>query len=241
MAVFTATRWEFDAIQSALDASRRLDRHTVCGHRGARTVLLTRCGIGPIRAAAACRAVLARDRIDLVVSAGYASALRQAAVGDLLIGTMVQGDGGEPTDCSRDAVQAAMDEASRLEMTVISGPFVSTSRVVCLGAEKRALAARTGAIAVDMESAALGAAARQAGLPFLIVRSASDLAEEDLPLDFNLFLTPATWLRGLAQGVRPAAWPGLRRLRSQASVASARLSLFFREWLSAERSAMGIR
>src|SRR5581483_11281300 len=120
-------------------------------------------------------------------------------------------------------------------------PFVSTSRVVCLGAEKRALAARTGAIAVDMESAALGAAARQAGVPFLIVRTASDLAEEDLPLDFNLFLTPVSWLRGLAQGMRPAAWRGLRRLRSQATVASARLSLFFREWLSAESATMGRR
>jgi adenosylhomocysteine nucleosidase len=234
VAVFTATRWEFDAIQSALDASRRVDRRTVCGQRGARTVLLMRCGIGPIRAAVACRELLARHRIDLVVSAGYASALRHAAVGDLLIGTMAQGDGGEPTHCSPDAVDGAMKSAKRLKLPVISGPFASTSRVLCLGVEKRALASRTGAIAVDMESAALGAAARHASVPFLIVRAASDLADEDLPLDFNLFLEPASWLRGLAQVVRPAAWRGLRRLRSQASVASARLSVFFQEWLPIE-------
>jgi adenosylhomocysteine nucleosidase len=63
-------------------------------------------------------------------------------------------------------------------------------RVAVTVAEKRELRERTGAAAVDMESAALAGKAREWGVPFHVIRAVSDRAEEDMPLDFNLYRGP---------------------------------------------------
>src|SRR5207245_3827596 len=74
------------------------------------------------------------------------------------------------------------------------GPVVTVSNVVCKADEKRGLARASGAIAVDLESAAIARAAHVVGVPFLLVRAVSDRADEGLPMDFNLWLGP--WGRG---------------------------------------------
>ncbi|MGH7254467.1 MAG: hypothetical protein ACREI3_01700, partial [Nitrospirales bacterium] len=119
-------------------------------------------------------------------------------------------------------------------LTSHAGPFVSVSRVLCRAAEKRAVAERTGAIAADMESAALGAVAGERGIPFAIVRTASDLLDEDLPLDFNRFQGARGWVWGMAAClVQPHAWLGLSRLRRQAKVAADRLTRVFERYVEA--------
>jgi adenosylhomocysteine nucleosidase len=47
--------------------------------------------------------------------------------------------------------------------------------------EKHALADGSGAIAADMESAAIGGVAREAGLPWIVVRAVSDAADTVVP------------------------------------------------------------
>jgi len=54
--------------------------------------------------------------------------------------------------------------------------------------EKRDLAARSGALAVDMESAAIAAAAAARSVPFLAIRAILDPVEEDLRIAFDQFL-----------------------------------------------------
>jgi adenosylhomocysteine nucleosidase len=79
-----------------------------------------------------------------------------------------------------------------------------------------------------MESAALGAAASRRGVPFVIVRTVSDLVNEDLPLDFNHFLKPTGWVYGMqALFARPSALVGLNRLRKQSFIAAERLTKVF--------------
>lgn len=63
----------------------------------------------------------------------------------------------------------------------------SLARVAVTAAEKRELRASTGARAVDMESAALARVARSWNVPFHVIRAVSDTAQEDMPLDFNLY------------------------------------------------------
>ena len=60
-------------------------------------------------------------------------------------------------------------------------------RVAVTAAEKRELRERTGAAAVDMESSALAEKAREWGVPFHVIRAVSDRADEDMPLDFNMY------------------------------------------------------
>lgn len=67
------------------------------------------------------------------------------------------------------------------------GEILSSDRVAVTAAEKCALRERTGAIAVEMESAAVAGKAREWGVPFRCIKVVSDTAREDMPLDFNQF------------------------------------------------------
>lgn len=65
----------------------------------------------------------------------------------------------------------------------------SIDRVAVTAAEKHDLRVRTGAAAVDMESAAIARKASEWRVPFYAIRAVSDTAAEDLPLDFNAYRT----------------------------------------------------
>lgn len=106
--------------------------------------------------------------------------------------------------------------------------FHCADRMAVTAAEKRALRVATGADAVEMESAAIHAACREAGLPCATVRVISDPAEEDLPLDFNRFVRPDQSLdlsRLLwAVACRPRLIGPLLRLQRTTRAAAIRLS-----------------
>ena len=80
----------------------------------------------------------------------------------------------------------ALDPALRIG-DIVEGSLVCADRVAVTAAEKAALRRQTGASAVDMESAAVAETARQWNVPFRSVRAVSDIAAEDMPLDFNLY------------------------------------------------------
>jgi adenosylhomocysteine nucleosidase len=82
----------------------------------------------------------------------------------------------------------ALDPALRVGDIVVGGGKVFTlDRVAVTAEEKRDLRARTGAVAVDMEAAAVSRKAAEWGVPFYCIRAVSDTAYEDMPLDFNLY------------------------------------------------------
>ena len=132
------------------------------------------------------------------------------------------------------------DEAARAGLLLVAqdaglvarvGTVVSSGTVVCLAQEKRLLRRLTDATGLDMESAAVAAAAQGRGLPMAIVRTVSDLVDEDLPLDFNLFLRPTDWIKGMQAVIgRPASVEGLNRLRKQSRMAADRLTEWFQRY-----------
>jgi nucleoside phosphorylase len=61
---------------------------------------------------------------------------------------------------------------------------VSIDHVAQTAVEKRKLR-ETGALAVEMEAAAVAKAAGERGLPFYCVRAVTDLADESMANDFN--------------------------------------------------------
>lgn len=62
-----------------------------------------------------------------------------------------------------------------------AGPLAQVGRVIRTPDEKRDLHRRSGAVAIDMESAALADLAREAGVPFLAVRAVTDTAGMTIP------------------------------------------------------------
>ncbi|HET8720476.1 MAG TPA: hypothetical protein VFM24_00505 [Nitrospira sp.] len=235
--LFAATRWELAALRRAVPADRRIEINGVTGFSGryaGRSYWLVLTGIGSEAADAAARAVLDQKTAALAVSTGFAGALLPAAgVGDVIVATSVvpgKFDGmwsqsGVPMRCE-DTVRNCVEAAARtIGVEVRSGPLVSLSTVLCRAIEKRNLSRATGAVALDMESAALGKVAQAHGIPFGVVRTVSDAADEDLPLDFNAFLKPLGWVRGIAAMLmKPSSLSGLNRLRSQTRLAAERLT-----------------
>jgi nucleoside phosphorylase len=80
----------------------------------------------------------------------------------------------------------ALDPALKVG-DVVSDLPLSLDRVASTAEEKRALRAQTGAAIVEMESAAVMTKAAEWGAKFYSIRAVSDTAQEDMPLDFNLY------------------------------------------------------
>lgn len=213
-------------------------RRSLVRQRGTWQVVLVQTGVGPANAKTACLQAISQASYDLIVSSGFACALRPVQIGDILIGTAVMfesdlqrlEDRSGRTACEKHVIATALREAAEAGLAAHTGDFITTPRVVWRAADKRPLAeaAGDGAIGLDMESAALAAVARAHGIPFAIIRATSDLLDEDLPLDFNLFLNPADWFRGMLVCLaKPTSLLDLWRLRRQSAIASERLATVF--------------
>jgi adenosylhomocysteine nucleosidase len=180
--------------------------------------------------------------MSLVISTGFACALAPAQVGDLILGTevfpldieeagMVKG---EPLLCDEAVRSGCLVVAQDAGLVARVGTVVSAPRVLWQAEEKRRLRRLTDATGLDMESAAVAAVAQEQGVPMAIVRTVSDLVDEDLPLDFNLFLGPTGWVQGMRSLIgRPSSFAGLNRLRKQSRVAADRLTEWFQHYADA--------
>ena len=93
-----------------------------------------------------------------------------------------------------DGTRYATDDMWRARMPdwpgVVDGDVFGSDTIVGTAAEKAALHARTGGIAVDLESAVVAQAATRAGLPFVAIRAIADPAQRDLPAAAYVSLTP---------------------------------------------------
>jgi adenosylhomocysteine nucleosidase len=137
-------------------------------------------GAGP-SAAARCAAVLVEQGVTALISWGCAAALDPTLhPGDLVLPSAIIGADGESLETDTTWRQRLASElASRLPVN--QGTLLESRHIVSLAAEKRTLFANTGAVALDMESAAAARAAFSCKLPFLAVRSIVDPAHIDIP------------------------------------------------------------
>lgn len=153
--------------------------HGTVGRFGGAVVIVAHTGVG---ASALCRArvqaLLAHEKPTLVIASGYAGGLHaDLRIGDLVIGENVS----DPSlaQIARDALAAAgFTEAGYSGR----GTLTTAPRTVETAADKRALAAASGAIAVDMETGWIADACRAAGVPLLALRVISDDARTDFPV-----------------------------------------------------------
>ena len=234
--VFVATRWESAAVCQAFAASEmRVVGGIRCAvaRQGQVEWWVIPMGVGPERATTTAGRVLGEQSFAAVWSTGFACALGQAVIGEVLIGTHVTMEGGAEDGRSVPCAAAGADwvrqAVQQQRLPVQAGQFVSVPRVLCRAEDKQEIATRAGGVGLDMESAALGFVASERKIPFVIVRTASDLVDESLPLDFNLFLRPSGWVKGVATCLtHPTSVMGLNRLRVQSRVAGAQLTAVFR-------------
>jgi uridine phosphorylase len=163
---------------------------------------LTDTGFG--EAACVAAETLVADGARALVSFGLAGGL----AGGLAPGTPIVADRVVDDALTwRLAVAAPLAE----HLDARAGVFYAASAPLLTPADKRAAAARTGALAVDMESVHVLTTARRHELPALVVRVVADPAERALP---RLAATAARpdgtinpWATAAALLRHPADWP----------------------------------
>ena len=152
--------------------------------------------------------VLCAGRVDAVLAAGLAGALRAPCrCGDVIVARRAQ-SASSGSFIASDARLVAV--ASQCGATVVD-VLLSVDRVAGRAEEKRRLAARGDA--VDMESFRILEEAERRGIPSVAIRVIGDSADEALPLDFDQAVGAdgTVNLMNLAgQVVRaPSRWPAL--------------------------------
>ncbi len=169
-------------------------------------------GAGPARRAA--EAMIALYAPAAVWSAGFAGALDpKLKVGDVVLPRWVVNSG----------------DASRVEMPAGGGVLV-TSAAVADPAQKAKLRESFSADAVDMEAAAVAAAAQVRDLPFAAVKVISDDFDFDFPSTERFIDSQGhflEWRFALYTATRPWLWPSVFRLAGNSRRASRVLS----DWL----------
>jgi adenosylhomocysteine nucleosidase len=137
-------------------------------------------GIGKANAEKAAREYLKRNAPAVLLTCGFAGGLDPGLnVGDVIFET-ANGDGEKDGSVRAKLIAAGAKPAK----------IFCADKIASTVAEKKKLRDETGADAAEMESGAVQSICREHGIPCVTVRVISDTADEDLPLDFNEFLTP---------------------------------------------------
>lgn len=171
--------------------------------------------------------LLAGFNHPLVVSGGVCGGLApDLRAGQLVLPESVLGPDGERLNVT----PTPHRQATELAGAARGGTLVTSREVVGSAEAKSALFARTGAVAVDMESSVILAHAAGAGCPALVVRGVSDTAAESLPPELIDLVTPAGKLRTVRALTLTLTHPrvlprvvALRRATQRALAAVARL------------------
>jgi adenosylhomocysteine nucleosidase len=172
---------------------------------------------------------LEKSKARTVLSIGFAGALSQSLkAGDLVIAEEVRNASVLP-----DAkLLTAARRVSTGDPWIHFGVALTSNEILWKAHSKRVLAeSLTDVIgAVDMESTAVARICGRRGLPFLVVRSITDLLDEDLPLDFNQYRNCDGRVDSKrvikAALLRPGAIRGLWQLRKRSQLCAERMAEF---------------
>lgn len=142
---------------------------------------LVRCvGMGGAGASAAVNE-LAQLNVAGLVSFGIAGGLDPSLeTGTLVVPESVVTEAGQTYPVSSQWRAALLSRLAG-ELNTSGGTLTSGSQLVSTTSQKQATWHSSGAVAADMESAEIAAAAQTAGLPILVVRAIADNAAVELP------------------------------------------------------------
>lgn len=190
---------------------------------------LLETGEGVANAERQLEAWLDRNAARAVLSIGFAGALSPSLqAGDLVIANGIRDSKAQP-----DPNLLKVAEQAPIEAPVRFGAALTSHKILWKAESKRALASSLGANEigfVDMESTAIARVCGGHGAPFLIIRSITDLLDEDLPLDFNQYrnsegrVDPKRVVK--AALLKPAAFKGLFELRRRSKLCAERMAEF---------------
>lgn len=193
------------------------------GRLADRQVVVVQGGAGREAAARATQALIRGHRPAWVISAGFAGGLAaQVMRGDILMANEILDISGR-----RLTIDVQVEPAPGFHV----GRLLTVDRIIARPEEKAALGQQHAALAVDMESWAVGEVCRQDKVRFMSIRIISDAVDDALPDDLGKMISQQSTagLVGAAAGTifrRPGSIKDMLRLREEALVATDRLAKF---------------
>lgn len=189
--ILCAFRAEFTPIHARLQAVKEARLQSVKGCYGTLAgvpVLLAESGIGMRRARATARRIFDNVRdIDFAVLTGVAGALSsRLKIGDLVLAdrVMTRSDDSFRPEIALDAPSDYLDRAAaaltRRNIAYVRGAILTSKLPIATAEEKRLAGAQSGAVAVDMETAAIALEAQERGHPYIAMRTIMDTVDHDL-------------------------------------------------------------
>ncbi|MDD5755633.1 MAG: phosphorylase, partial [Methylococcales bacterium] len=144
-------------------------------------IILIYSGMGSENARKAAELLVSKGATQLM-SWGCAAALNP----DLKMGDLILADSLLNSDGLEMPVNATWHQHAKTvlgsEVAMYKGAVCASNEIVSTAQAKQALYAKTGAMALDMESSAIAQVAQYYALPFLVIRAIADPATMDLPL-----------------------------------------------------------
>ncbi len=233
IAIVTALKEELEGVlQHARGVRRRPDGYFEARY-GSAPAVLTSTGDGSGNATRGLARLCDAIHPAAVIGVGVAGALSgPLKVGDLVVGLKVQDDVGEcPAPDPRLLSWALASGAKAATLVTVGAPVVSPEERADIAAS---LDGDTFG-AVDMESAAWARTAAARRIPCLVVRSISDLTDEELPEYLRRSVGREGGVRRgavIGFGMRqPRSIPTLLRMRKRVDECSERLGVFLQRLL----------
>ena len=167
-------------------------------------VVLLQCGMGPERATQAVLWLSQHYQLTGVLSVGFAGGFGCFGFG--AAGQRLLCDTPAMVSCDADVVlrpdarlaHIAAMAVAQAAIVSHTGTLLSTTAVVAQAAAKQDIGRRSGALAVDMESYSVGHVATQNHIPFAVLRTIFDTANET----FSLPVTTCTTATGSVRPLR---------------------------------------
>lgn len=174
-------------------------------------VILVKCGIGKVASAVATTALIQQFSPDYVVNTGSAGGFNQLLnIGDLVIGTELRhhdvdvthfgyalgqmAEMPEKYDCEQKLIDAAAIAANKLaNIKCIQGLICTGDSFI--GSDEAAQQLRVSfpdIAAAEMEGAAIAQTCYMLDVPFVIIRSLSDIAGKTSTVSFNKYIETAS-------------------------------------------------
>ena len=144
-------------------------------------VFVIYAGAGPLNAAKAAHTLVGKG-VSCLISWGCAAALSEdLKPGDLVLPSRVLSEQGESLSTDKLGLQK-LQSLLPVNLTVNVGVLQESSCIIADSEQKYRLHGKTGAVALDMESAAVIKVAQMANLPCSVVRAVADPVSMDLPV-----------------------------------------------------------
>ncbi len=198
------------------------------GYLNGQRVVLIESGTGYEAAERAARDLIAVHHPKWVICAGFAAALSEdMRRGHFLMADEVADPNGNCLPIGLNIDRRSIEESPTLHI----GRLLSTDQLVRTSAEKRALAQQHGALACDMETAAVAQVCRDTNAYVLSIRIINEAVDDQMPQEVERWLDTKTLAGklGIATGAifrKPSSVKEMWKLTEDAIKASDRLASF---------------